>query len=156
MAINRQDCLILLNELKNNGINVDEQLHLLISKKEPTLEILKFINSNKQLDVISFYEKLRKSYNNKKSKLYIQIVKEELNNSKDVIITLSSLCLQIMLFSKTLEDPVLFFENVRLKEITACLYNYARTYDIIPCQKLLELIRADIKVLESIHRNIRK
>ena len=151
--ITKNDCVLLLTELQDSGVDVREQLKQLLSKRDqPTLELLKFINDHKQLDVIAFYEKLRKSYNDKKSKLYIQIVKEELNNSKDVIATLSSLCLQISLFSKTLDNPVIFFENCRLKEITACLYNYSKTYDLIPCQKLLELIRSDLKVLESIHR----
>ena len=40
-------------------------------------EILKFIYKNTSIDVLEFYEKLRKNYNNKKSSLYINIMKEE-------------------------------------------------------------------------------
>ena len=153
MAIAKQDCLLLLTELQDTGIDCIPVLQKLI-KEGPTLEILKFINDNRQLDVTTFYEKLRKSYNNKKSKLYINIVKEDFTNPKEMLTTLASLNLQILLFAKNVKDVNLFLKHCRFEEINMCLYNYAKTYDFIPCQKLLKLIKADLKVLETVNGRI--
>lgn len=67
------------------------------------MEVLKFINNYKPFDLINFYEKLRKSYNNKKSTLYINIMKE-VEDPQTVLTTLNSYSLQALLFSKDLED----------------------------------------------------
>lgn len=151
MAISKHDCLLLLAELQNEGIDCKEVVKTLLSKEDPTIEVLKFINDNRQLDVTAFYEKLRKSYNNKKSKLYINIVKENFSEPKDILTTLASLNLQILLYNKNVQDSNIFLKHCRFEEINMCLYNYARTYDFIPCQKLLKLIKADLKVLEAIN-----
>lgn len=149
MAITKNDCLLLLTNLKQDGINVDSQIKNLLSSNQIPLSIIEFINKQRELSASQFYQKLRKSYNNKKSKLYINIVKDEFKDPKDVLTTLASLNLQILLFSKTLEDNVDIFLNwVRFKEINQCLLNYANTKDLIPCQKLLKFIKADLKCLE--------
>ncbi len=99
MAITKQDCLALLNDI--DTAKSKEMSKKVVLSKEITLEIVDFINSNRQMDVSKFYEKLRKAYNDKKkhNTLYINIVKSnEVDDPKDVIITLSSLGLQIMLF----------------------------------------------------------
>lgn len=151
MAITKQDCLLLLTQLQEEGINCDEQFIQTMKESEPSLDVLRFINDNRQLDATMFYEKLRKSYNNKKSKLYINIVKESLDDPKDILTTLASLTLQIFLYNKQVENTTLFLNHVRLSEILLCMYNYSKTKDIIPCQKLLHIIKADIKVLEYIN-----
>lgn len=151
MAISKQDCLLLLTELQDEGINCSDALHKLIKEEQPTIEILKFINDNRQLDVTAFYEKLRKSYNNKKSKLYINIVREDFKTPKDILTTLASLNLQILLYNKDVQESTIFLRHCRFEEINMCLYNYAKTYDLIPCQKLLHLIKADLKVLELVN-----
>ena len=69
--ITKQDCLILLSE-----IGATDKIKELLAQPTPSVEIIKFINDNRQLDLTRFYEKLRKSYNQKHSKLYINIVKE--------------------------------------------------------------------------------
>jgi len=105
MAITKQDCLVLLNSLKNNGIDVSEMSKKAALSKDVSLEVVDFINKNRPFEVSKFYEKLRKSYNEKKSQLYKQIVKsDEVDTPKDIIITLSSLGLQIVLFAKTVDD----------------------------------------------------
>lgn len=150
MAIGVKDCLVLLTEIKDNGVDCSQMIGKVLSEGV-TFDVIKFINDNRQLEVTQFYEKLRKSYNHKKSKLYINIVKNSFENPKDIVITLASLNLQVLLFAKQLDDPSLFLTHSRLSEINMCLYNYAKTFDLIPCQKLLSLIKTDLKVLESIN-----
>lgn len=155
MAINKQDCLLLLSEIQDNGIECKDIIDEVLTEDTLSIQVLKFINDNRQLDVTSFYEKLRKSYNNKKSKLYINIVKGDFKDPKDIVTTLASLNLQILLYNKNVEDSNIFLKHCRFEEINMCLYNYSKTYDLIPCQKLLKLIKADLKVLESVNgRNI--
>lgn len=157
MAITKNDCLLLLTNLKQDGVNVDAQIKNLLSSNQIPLSIIEFINKQRELSASQFYQKLRKSYNNKKSKLYINIVKDEFKDPKDILTTLASLNLQILLFSKTLTDNVdIFFNWVRFKEINQCLLNYATTKDLIPCQKLLKFIKADLKCLEMFSNSTEK
>lgn len=117
------------------------------------LDALKYINEHKSLDIIGFYEKLRKSYNAKKSDLYINIVKE-IDKPTDVLTTLASLNLQILLFSNKIERPedvVNFFKQVRAEELTRVLNNYYKTYDLTSCLKLLHLYKADLMCFEYIN-----
>ena len=65
MAISKNDCLFLLTELKDKGINTTEQINSLIKESQPTIDIIKFINDNRELDLTEFYRKIRKSYNEK-------------------------------------------------------------------------------------------
>ena len=73
--ISKNDCLILLTDLENKGLETQSQIKTLLSNNSVTLDVLKFINDNRQLDLTKFYEKLRKSYNNHKSNLYINCIK---------------------------------------------------------------------------------
>ena len=101
MAITRQDCLILLADIKDKGIDTKDILRKAASSPDVSLEVIDFINKNRPFEVSQFYEKLRKSYNKKSSSLYKNIVKsDEVDEPKDLIITLSSLGLQILLFAK--------------------------------------------------------
>ncbi len=146
--LTKTDCLNLLFELKDKGVDVDKDIKYLLIHSEPSLDIIKTINNNMELSIRTFYEKLRKSYNNNKSKLYINIVKEVDLEPKELLCTLGSLQLQILLFNKTLDDPS-FLRSVRFNEICDCLKHYYATGDIIPSQKLLELFKADLKFLEE-------
>lgn len=151
MAITKNDCLLLLSEISDQGIDCKSITQQLIKEGKPSLEILKFINNYKPFDLINFYEKLRKSYNNKKSTLYINIMKE-VEDPQTVLTTLNSYSLQALLFSKDLEDKQQFYNFSRIDEIYKCLNYYIQTYDLIPCIKLLQLIKADIKALETLYR----
>lgn len=152
MAISSNDCLSLLAELNDDSKQTRDNILYLLKGNEPTIEIISYINSKRQLDITRFYEKIRKSYNQKKSKLYINIVKE-IDNPLDVITTLSAMFTQIILFSKDLEDRQQFLSHSRAEEISRVLTNYCRTYDITNAIKLLKLIKADIKCLEYISKN---
>ena len=147
--ITKNDCYLLLSELEANGIDTSVPIKELMSSSNPTLEVIKFINDNRQLGLTRFYEKIRKSYNNKKSKLYINIMKE-IEQPQDVLVTLSSLLTQILLFSKDVEDRQMFLRHSRTDEITKVLSGYFRDFDLTNCMKLIKLIKIDIKALESI------
>jgi len=148
--ITKNDIILLLTELQENNINVDKYLRKSLLSESVNMEALKFINDNRQLDVAKFYELLRKNNNSKKSPLYKNIVKEELSEANDVLTTLAALNLQILLFAKKLDDNQMFLKHSRGEEITKVLNNYYNTYDLIPCYKLLKLIKADLVALEHI------
>ena len=117
------------------------------------LEALKYINEHRSLEIVNFYEKIRKSYNAKKSDLYINIVRD-IDDPTEVLTTLASLNLQILLFSKKIEqaqDVVEFFKQARAEELTRVLNNYYKTYDLTSCIKLLRLYKVDLMCLEYVN-----
>ena len=67
---------------------------------------------------------------------------------KDIIITLSSLGLQIMLYAKQFEDPQMFLQQARYQELASCLYKYSISYDLLPAINLLRLVKMDLKAFE--------
>ena len=146
--ITKNDCLVLLADIEKNGTDTKEVVNSLL-RNGLTVDIIKFINSHRQLDVSTFYDKLRKSYNNKKSKLYINIVKE-IENPQDVLTTLSAMLTQILLYSRNVEDKQLFLKHSRANEISLVLSNYFKTYDISLAIKLLKIIKTDLKCLENV------
>lgn len=145
--IKKEDLLLLLTEMEDTDDEVPSQIRKLMTSKDIPLDVLAFINKKRPLDVTSFYKMLRENYNNKKSKLYINIVKE-IEDPQEVLTTLASLNLQILLYSKKLEDKQLFYQHTRAEDITKVLTNYFKTFDITKCIKLLRFIKADIVCLE--------
>ena len=149
--ITKNECLEKVFILKDEGIECEAQIKQLLLETQPSIEIIQFISNNIELNIRKFYEKLRKSYNDKKSKLYINIVKETELEPKEVLCTLGSLQLQILLFNKNIDDNN-FLKNARFDDISKCMLNYYTTKDIIPCQRLLSYIKSDLKVLEEINK----
>lgn len=147
--ISKNDIILLLTNLEDSGVDVKDNIVKVLRSSEIPLQVLKFINDNRQLDLTSFYEKLRKNYNNKKSKLYISIVKED-TDVGEVISTLASYELQAILFSKNLSDPQMFLSHARAKEVSLVLAKYFSDYDLSTCMELLRLIRTDLKACEII------
>jgi len=147
--ITRNDCILLLTELQDKGVDVASQINEIAVQKQPSMSVIKFINDNRQLDLSKFYEKVRASYNAKKSNLYINIVKE-IDNPQDVLTTLSAMLTQILLYSKSVEDREMFLRHARALEISKVLAMYFQGYELTNCIKLLRIIKADIKALESI------
>ena len=145
--ITKNDCILLLTELEEKGVNTKDALREAISQGA-TLSVIKFINDNRQLDLTTFYEKIRKNYNKKKSSLYINIVKE-IETPNEVLTTLSALLTQILLFARDVENREMFLKHARALEITKILTDYFQTYSLTNCIKLLKVIKADIKALES-------
>lgn len=147
--ITKTDCLLLLTDMEEQGIDVSDKIRLLMTSRDLSLEVLKFINDNRQLDLLKFYEKIRVNYNKKRSNLYINIV-SEIEEPQEVLTTLSAMLTQVLLYSKQLTNKNLFLKHSRAVEITKVLENYFKNYDITGALKLMKLIKADIKALESI------
>lgn len=147
--ISKNDCILLLTELSDDGVDTSQMMKELIRAKEPPIDVIKFINSNRQLDLTRFYRKIRKSYNQKHSNLYINIVKE-IDNVNEVLTTLSALETQILLFARDVDDRQMFLRHARASEISKVLTNYFQTYDLTNCLRLMQIIKADIKALESV------
>lgn len=150
--ITKNDIFLLLSDLEDKGIEINKSMYSDVSKNGVSLDILKFISSNMQLDLYRFYEKIRKSYNQKHSNLYINIVKE-IEDVNKVLTTLSALQTQILLFSeREAADREMFLRHARVSEISKVLFNYYQTYDLKPCIKLLKLFKADIKCLQEVSK----
>lgn len=149
--LQRQDLILLLSELESAGMDVSQQLNKVVRSQSIPLDVLKFINDSRQLDVTAFYKHIRKTYNEKKSKLYKNIV-SEVKDPQEVTTTLASFALQTLLFSKNADDPDMFLKHARFKEVEECLLDYAESYDLTGCMKLLRVLKADCKALESVYR----
>ena len=150
--LTKKDCLILLAEIESNEPDKQKINNLTLKAiKNPNvdLEVLKYINSKRQLDVSKFYEKLRYSYNHKKSKLYKNIVKDT-EDVDEIITTLTSLLTQIFLYSKNCSNKNLFLKHSRVNEIAKVVTLFTENYDITSGMKLLRLIKADLKCFESL------
>lgn len=147
--INKNDLFLLLNELKEKGVDINGYVKELYSTSTVPLNVIKFINEHRSLDIANFYEKLRYNYNHKKSDLYINIVKE-VEDLESILTTLAAYNLQVLLYAKKIRDKETFFRNTRVEEVTKVLNTYYKTFDIDACSKLLSLIKADIKLFESI------
>lgn len=152
--ITKNDCLLLLADIED--ICQDKKKLNEIVKKTSishnvNIEVLEFINKYKPLDVLKFYEQLRYNYNHKKSKLYKNIVKD-IEDTTEVLTTLSSLLTQILLYSKKCDDKQLFLKHSRAKEISIVLTKYFENSDITICLQLLRIIKADLKCLEELNK----
>ncbi len=146
--VTRRDCFLLLSELTENGIDTKKALAELSSAKDVPIAVVQFINQNRQLDLANFYEGLRKSYNHKKSPLYGNIVKE-IKDPNEVLTTLSSFLTQALLYSKKAEDREMFLRHSRVSDITKVLTKYFYDYDLTTCIKLIQVLKADIKALDT-------
>lgn len=152
--ITRRDCLLLLSELTARGVDTNAMMNLALKSSDVNIAVVKFINSHRQLDANAFYEKIRKSYNHKKSNLYKNIVTcDEVDCSETVLTTLAALSLQILLFRDKVTDTRMFLNHTRFQEITEALLNYSKTYDLVPCIKVLQIVKADLKAFEFINSN---
>ena len=149
--ISKSDILLLLTELQNSGEDVSGDIAELYRSPNIPFNTLKRINDKRSLDLVKFYEKLRKSYDNKRSKLYINIMKSNenvLTDPKTILTTLSALLNQILQFD--CGDKAMFIKHARAEEITQVLNIYFKSFNIEPALKLLTLFKADICALETI------
>lgn len=97
----------------------------------------------------NFYERLRSNCNRKKSELYANIVREA--DDPDVVLTtLSAMLTQILLYGRKLDARPQFMKQARASEIAGALTRYFETYDVSEAMRLLRLIKADVKALESV------
>lgn len=153
--ISRRDCILLLAELQQHGIDTTAIMKKALKSTSIDLDVIKFINSHRRFEANAFYEKLRKSYNSKKSMLYKNIVTcDEIDCTDTVLTTLGALNLQILLFIDKVDDTRMLLRHLRYEEITQALLNYAQTFDLVPCIKVLQIIKADLKAFEYINNTI--
>ena len=148
--LTKNDCLLLLADLKNKGEDTSIYVKKTISSNKIDLDVLKFINNKQPLDLVLFYQTLRRKYNAKKSKLYKEIVQVDEKEPKDIVVTLSSLLTQILLYSNTVENKQLFLKHARADEISKVLLSYFQFYNLKLCTQLLTLIKADLKACEYV------
>ena len=148
--ISKNELVLLLTELEKSGVEgASKQIKDALLSKNIEFSTLKFINDNRPLEIIQFYERMRKNYNNKKSPLYKNIVKD-IDDVEEIITTLHAYALQVNLFSKKLENKQLFFKHAREEEVTRVLNKYYTDYDITSAVKVLRLIKADLVAFETI------
>ena len=151
--VSRNDCMLLLDELEQQGIDTKAQSELLFKTHTLPMEVLQFINNHRQLDLTAFYTKIRKAYNNKRSKLYKNIVAENITDNNEILTTLSALQTQIFIFAKEATNEEAFIKQSRVEDISKVVYNYTQTYNLVPCIKLLQIIKADLKICECLHKS---
>lgn len=148
--ISKNELVLLLTELEKSGVEgASKQIKDALLSKNIEFSTLKFINDNRPLEIIQFYERMRKNYNSKKSPLYKNIVKD-IDDVEEIITTLHAYALQVNLFSKKLENKQLFFKHAREEEVTRVLNRYYTDYDITSAVKVLRLIKADLVAFETI------
>ena len=147
--ISKLDVLSLLSDLKDRGEDVTTYEQEVIKNVSVPLSVIKFLNEKRSFEVSKFFEKLRYSYNHKKSNLYLNIVKE-ISDVEDVLTTLASYNLQVLIYAKKVEDKEMFYRNTRVEEVTRVLNNYYKTFNLEDCITVLSLLKADIKLFESV------
>lgn len=152
--LQKTDLILLLTTIQEEHPDLDVRDYVDMAIRTPgiNLEALKFINDIRPLEVRQFYEKLRRSYNQKKSNLYINIMKSDETELKNTMVVLTSLLNQIMIFAEKVEDRQLFLKHSRADEVCKVILLYLTNYDIQPAVKLLQLIKADLKTLQEISK----
>lgn len=150
--ITKADCLSILVKLeKDQNINVDKYVkQVALAKDTIPLEVLRFIANNRGLEVVNFYEMLRKKHNKDKSPLYTNILKE-ISDPNEVVLTLSCLLTQIMLYGNKLSNPEAFYKEVRAEELTRALNTFFGDSNWEICKTVLRLVKSDILVLEYLN-----
>ena len=148
--LNKSDCMSILIKLEDKGVDINAQMKKLILAKDIPIDVLKFIAEKQGLEAVNFYEMLRKSYNNKKSKLYKNILDDI--KLEDVCVILSSLLLQIALYSSKLTDTKnSFLQEIRANEISDALADFYKSDNVDKCLAVLNAIKTDLLVLEYLN-----
>ena len=148
--LNKSDCMSILIKLEDKGVDINAQMKKLILAKDIPIDVLKFIAEKQGLEAVNFYEMLRKSYNNKKSKLYKNILDDI--NLDNVCVVLSSLLLQIALYSSKLTDTKnSFLQEIRANEISEALADFYKSDNVEKCLAVLNAIKTDLLVLEYLN-----
>ena len=148
--LNKSDCMSILIKLEDKGVDINAQMKQLILAKDIPIDVLKFIAEKQGLEAVNFYEMLRKSYNNKKSKLWKNILDDI--NIDDVCVILSSLLLQIALYSSKLTDTKdSFLQEIRANEISEALADFYKSDNVEKCLAVLNAIKTDLLVLEYLN-----
>lgn len=138
MIITRQELLTLASD----DLSVLENVY-----SNPT-EVISTLKNNGSLEIFTFYNRIRKSYNEKHSKVYINIMKE-VEDPKKVLTTLSALVTQILLFAEKSNYKDIFLRHAKLTEILKALEQYSDSQSLIPCVEIIKELKQDIKQIEA-------
>lgn len=138
MIITRQDLLTLASD----------DVELLKEVYSNPVDVVKELKENGKLEIFTFYDKLRHAYNDKKSKVYINIMKE-VEDPKKVLTTLSALVTQILLFSEKSTNREIFLNHSKLSDILKALQSYSTTQNVDDGIGIIKEIKQDIKQVES-------
>ena len=144
------DLILLLTELEDSGdVDAKRYIRQVVGKQSIPLNVLKYVNDKRQLDVVAFYDRIRRNHNEKKSPLYKNIM-SEITDTNLVLTTLHAFLLQVSLFGSKLdnESKTQFFKHVRAEEAANVLRSYYKDFDVSSAMKLLRLIKADIMAFE--------
>ena len=148
--INKSDLMTVLVAIEDKGIDINQQMKRLLTAREIPIDVLKFILTNRGIEVANFYEMLRKKHNQKKSPLYHNIVKD-ITDPEEIVTTLACLLVQITLYSNKLtSNKDIFRREARAEEISRVLTDYYATGTVEGCLALIKLLRSDLLVLEHI------
>ena len=145
------DLVLILTDMETSGDEgAHEQLMKTLMSSTISTNTLKYINDRRPLDVTQFYERIRKNYNDKRSSLYKNIVKD-IEDPDEAISTLSAFALNLFLYSKHVEESnrKLFFKHVRAEEVTRVLNQFYKSQDVTSAIKLLRLLKADLVCFET-------
>lgn len=138
MIITRQELLTIASD----DLGVLERVY-----SDPT-GVISTLKENGNLEIFTFYNRLRKNYNEKHSKVYINIMKE-VEDPKKVLTTLSALVTQILLFSEKSKYKNIFIRHSKLNEILKALEQYSESQTLIPCVEIIKELKQDIKQIEA-------
>lgn len=147
--ISKNDVVLLLSDLDLSEREITQMVKRVYSSTNIPLDILKLINDARPLELTQFYSKLRQSYNQKKSKLYISIVRDSIK-AEDILTTLAAYNLQVSLYASKLADNQMFLKHARAREVNLVLAKYYTDYDLTSCLNLLKLIKADLVACETV------
>ena len=59
----KNDLVLILSDLHDKGIDTAQQIRKVLVSKEVPIDVIKFINDNREFDVSKFYTHIRKSGN---------------------------------------------------------------------------------------------
>lgn len=145
--ITKDICLSILVRLGDEGHDVNSLMTKLLLAPDLPIDVLKFIVEHNGIHVNEFYEMLRRKHNESNSRLYINLVNEELPEN-EVLSTASCLLTQIILFGKKLGEADTFYQEARADEVTGALNDYFVNGNLERIKLLLQAVRADLLVLE--------
>lgn len=149
--LTNNDLSLILIDMEAEGVpGATEALRKTLGKPGVDFEALRFVNSNRQLDVAGFYERIRKNQNDKRSDLYKNIVRGDWD-ADCALSTLHAFALQAYLYSRKVSDDAkqMFFRHARSEEVARVLHSYYENYDLSGVLRVLSLLRADLMAFES-------
>lgn len=147
--LTNQDLIYFLT--KWNTKEADVIIRKLLTSSSFKGEAISYLNSLRSIDIVNFYEHLRKSYNEKHSSLYINLMREELSLDEQII-TLASYILQANIYLKKSINKPLFIRESSLLDASRALELYYSQEDFLWVSKQLSKIKEDIKLYESFYR----